>query len=118
MNNKNNITEEQFPPTQTDEQLLQYLNNNLSEQEAHELEAAMLNDPFMNDAVEGLQSLPSAGNLPQLVNQLNKQLHKQTAKPKLRRNKQPFVSLSMVTYVTIALLLLIAMAVYFFFYLK
>ena len=66
------------------EKLLQYLNQHMSEQEKHAFESQMNDDEFMNDAVEGLQSLKDKNDIPLVVNQLNTSLKKQLTKKKRR----------------------------------
>jgi flagellar biosynthesis/type III secretory pathway M-ring protein FliF/YscJ len=88
--------------------LLDYLNDQLNKTDSHELEKHMAEDPFINDAVEGLQEFNSKKNMQLYVKQLNNELSKQTAKKKKRKDKrklkdQPWVYLSVI----IVLLLLI-----------
>jgi hypothetical protein len=93
------------------EKLLDYLNKNLSASEAHELEKQMADDEFMNDAVEGLEHFKDKKNLPSLVEQLNRDLKKQTEKKKLKKEKrrlkeQPWL------YITLVILLLLVIVCY------
>ena len=88
------------------EKLLDYLNKKLSVAEAHEVEKQMAGDEFMNDAVEGLEQFKNKQNLSQLVDQLNSDLKKHTAKKKKQKEKrklkdQPWL------YITILILLLL-----------
>jgi len=70
------------------EKLLDYLNKNLSAAEAHEVEKQMADDEFMNDAVEGLENFKNKKDLSLLVEQLNRDLKKQTEKKKLKKEKR------------------------------
>ena len=84
--------------------LLDYLNKKLSAAEAHEVEKQMAEDEFMNDAVEGLENFKNKKDLSLLVEQLNNDLKKQTAKKKKKKEKrklrdQPWL------YITIIILL-------------
>jgi hypothetical protein len=86
------------------EKLLDYLNKKLSASEAHEVEKQMAEDEFMNDAVEGLENFKNKKDLSLLVEQLNNDLKKQTAKKKKKKEKrklrdQPWL------YITIIILL-------------
>ena len=86
------------------EKLLDYLNKKLSAAEAHEVEKQMAEDEFMNDAVEGLENFKNKKDLSLLVDQLNNDLKKQTAKKKKKKEKrklrdQPWL------YITIIILL-------------
>ena len=92
------------------EKLLDYLNKNLSAAEAHEVEKQMAQDEFMNDAVEGLENFRNKKDLSLLVQQLNRELKKQTEKKKAKREKrklkdQPWLY---ITIVTLLLLVIIA----------
>jgi hypothetical protein len=92
------------------EKLLDYLNKNLSAAEAHELEKQMADDEFMNDAVEGLENFKNKKDVSLIVEKLNKDLKKQTAKKKLHKEKrklkdQPWLY---ITIVTLLLLVIIA----------
>ena len=70
------------------EKLLDYLNKKLSAPEAHEVEKQMADDEFMNDAVEGLEKFNNKKDLSLYVEQLNRDLKKQLAKKKLRKEKR------------------------------
>jgi hypothetical protein len=88
------------------DKLLDYLNKKLSAAEAHELEKQMAEDEFMNDAVEGLEQFKNKKDLSLLVEQLNSDLKKQTAKKKKQKerrklNDQPWL------YITIVIILLL-----------
>ena len=88
------------------QKLLDYLMNQLSKKETHELERDMAADEFLNDAVEGLQKLNNKKDVQAYVEQLNRDLQKQTAKNKKRKEKrklkdQPYL------YLTIILILLL-----------
>jgi hypothetical protein len=91
--------------------LMDYLSQQLSKQDSHELEKMMADDEFINDAVEGLEQFSSIKKLPHSVDELNMQLQKQIAKNKGRKQKrkmkeQPWV------YFAIILLLLLAIISY------
>jgi anti-sigma factor RsiW len=93
------------------EKLLDYLNKNLSADEAHEVEKQMADDEFMNDAVEGLENFKNKKDVSLMVQQLNSELKKQTAKKKARKEKrrlkdQPWL------YITIVILLLLIIIAY------
>lgn len=93
------------------EKLLDYLNKKLSASEAHELEKQMADDEFMSDAVEGLENFKDKKDVSLLVEQLNRDLKKQTAKKKLKKEKrklkeQPWL------YITLVILLLLVIVSY------
>jgi len=93
------------------QKLMDYLSKQLSKQDSHELEKMMADDEFMNDAVEGLEQFSNVKKLPLSVEQLNRELQKQLAKKKGRKENrkikdQPWV------YFTIILLLLVTIICY------
>jgi len=95
------------------QKLMQYLKEQLNAEERHEVEKNMTDDPFMNDAMEGLQQFDKNKNIADYVSQLHEDLQKQLAKKKKRKEKrrwkdQPWVYL---TIVIILLLLIICFVV-------
>jgi Rps23 Pro-64 3,4-dihydroxylase Tpa1-like proline 4-hydroxylase len=93
------------------EKLLGYLNKSLSAAEAHDIEKQMADDEFMNDAVEGLENFKNKKDVSLIVEQLNTELKKQTAKKKARKEKrrlkdQPWL------YITIVTLLILVIVAY------
>ena len=91
------------------EKLLDYLNKNLSAADAHEVEKQMADDEFMNDAVEGLEHFKNKKDLSLLVEQLNKDLKKQTAKKKQQKEKrklrnQPWLYITLVTLLLLVII--------------
>ncbi len=91
------------------EKLLQYLNRQLDEKDLHALEEQMTDDPFLNDAIEGLENM-RPGSLSATVNELNKGLQQQIEKSKKRRNRKSPVDSWM--YYTIILVLLLIIVGY------
>lgn len=69
--------------------LLDYLNNQLAGSELHDVEKALVDDPFLQDAMEGLQQM-SPIQLQHHVDNLHRDLQKQVAKKKVRKNKRRF----------------------------
>ncbi len=68
-----------------EQKLLQYLEGNLSSEEAHAFEKEMAESALLNDAVEGLQQLKDNTKINHYVDDLNKQLKQYTASKKKRR---------------------------------
>ena len=93
------------------EKLLQYLNRDMNDAEQHAFEKQMNDDEFMNDAVEGLQSVENKNNIPGLVEQLNAGLKKQLEKKKKRKQKRKLTEQPWI-YFSIVLLLLLIMVAY------
>lgn len=88
------------------QQLMDYLSSHLNKAGEHEVEKAMADDAFVNDAVEGLQQMQGKHNMQAYVDQLNDELHKAIAKNKKRRNKRQLKD-SPYTYLAIIVLLLL-----------
>ncbi len=93
------------------EKLLEYLNNHMSEAEKHAFEKQMNDDEFMNDAVEGLQSIENKQKLDDLVLQMNADLKKQRDKKKKRNQKRKLPAQTW-AYYTIVLLLILTVIAY------
>ena len=88
------------------QQLMDYLSQQLSDAGSHEVEKAMTDDPFMNDAVEGLQQIENTKRMEAYAELLNRDLQKQIAKNKKQKSKrrwkdQPY------TYVSILIILIL-----------
>ncbi len=89
------------------QKLMDYLSQQLSNQESHELEKMMAEDEFINDAVEGLEQFSNKKNMAVSVEHLNKELQKQIAKKKGRKEKRKLKEQPWVYFTIILLLLLI-----------
>lgn len=88
------------------QQLMDYLSNQLSKEESHGIEKNMAEDEFINDAVEGLQKIENKKDMELYVEQLNKDLHKQlirnrNKKYKRRLKDEPY------TYIAIIMILIL-----------
>lgn len=89
------------------EKLLEYLNRQLDENASHEFEEQMIDDPFMDDAVEGLSEMKNKTDLTNLAAELNIKLKKQIELKKQKKAKRNF-TMQPATYVAIFTLLLLA----------
>ena len=67
----------------SENELIQYLQENLSPEEMHEIEMQMAESAFVNDAVEGLQAFQDKKNIAKLIQELNQELLKKTSKNRL-----------------------------------
>lgn len=90
--------------------LLDYINNNLTAEEQHELELQMNDDEFMSDAFDGLQELKDTGDLPGMVHQLNSGLKKQLRNK--NKNRQKYFKEGPWIYFSIVLLLILAVVAF------
>lgn len=64
------------------ETLLKYLQEQLPADEQHEVEKALLDEAFEAEAVEGLQNIQDKTKIPQLVEQINRDLKKDLVRKK------------------------------------
>lgn len=70
------------------QQLMEYLRNQLNKEAAHNIEQQMAEDDFVNDAIEGLQTIQEPNNIPLHLTQLNQQLHQQLTKNNSRKKRR------------------------------
>jgi type II secretory pathway component PulF len=92
------------------QQLMDYLSRQLSKQDTHDLEKAMADDEFVNDAVEGLQQFENKKDLNAYVQQLNDDLKKQLEKKKARKDKRKLENYPWIHFAVVLLLLLCIIA--------
>ncbi len=88
-----------------EDQLRDYLNNKLSQEEAHNIEKKMADSAFINDGVEGLQQFSSAEKINAFTSQINEDLHHKlnTKKTRDKKNIQNF-SWEIITVIAVLLL--------------
>ena len=89
------------------QKLMDYLSQQLSKQESHDVEMTMANDEFMNDAIEGLEQFSSKKSMSISVEQLNRDLKKQLAKKEKRKEKRKLKDQPWIYYTIILLLALL-----------
>ena len=92
------------------ETLLKYLEGHLTDEQKHELEKKMLGSEFNDDAMEGLQAIKNKRDIPSLVDQLNRDLHKKLEKKKKRREKLRFKDQPWLYIAIVIILLLIILS--------
>ena len=83
------------------ETLLLYLQGKLSPEKQHEVEKQITDSEFDSDAFEGLQKIKDQQRLQSIVNQLNYDLKRKTArkkayKEKFRLKEEPWLMLSII----------------------
>lgn len=93
------------------EKLLHYINGKLPEQEQQDMEQQLRADPFLADAVEGLNQISSKEKAELLAYQINKSLKDKLQKPKQSRNRN-FWNNDTILYTSIGILLLVAVIGY------
>ena len=91
------------------ETLLLYLQGKLSEEKKHEVEKKLGQNEFDDDALEGLQEIKDKQQIQYMVEMLNRDLKKKTAKKKLRREKmrikdQPWLYISILILILLIVL--------------
>ena len=99
-------------PEVDQEALLKYLDGKLSAEEQHEIEKNTIDNDFEADALEGLQSFQNKTQISSLVEQLNQDLKKKTAKKKKWAHRRE-IKLEPWLLITILLILAIAVISYF-----
>lgn len=88
------------------EELMRYLQGEASEEERFAIEKQMADSPFVNEAVEGLQGFSDPALAKDYVEQLNRQLQKQTAKKVFRKNKRKIKDQNWLIIAILSILLL------------
>lgn len=91
-----------------DDELINYLEDNLSEEEKNALEQKIVDSSFTNDALEGLQGFDNKDKLNQYVHQLNKNLQQQLAAKKQRKQER---RLKENPWLIIAIIILLAICI-------
>src|SRR5688572_33259499 len=91
------------------ETLLKYLEGRLSEEQKHEVEKKMLATEFCDGAMEGLQGIKNKNDISSLVEQLNRDLHRQLEKTKqtcekVRVKDQPWLCIAIVIILLLSVL--------------
>ncbi|HVY76632.1 MAG TPA: hypothetical protein VG890_17505 [Puia sp.] len=96
--------QERVPDTK---KILDYLNGSMTEGEKRQFESEVPHDPFLQDAVEGLQGLDNHAQIPDVVHHLNRQLQTQLAHRKPRKRKKA-IGYDQWLYWSIGLIILLA----------
>jgi CHASE3 domain sensor protein len=91
-----------------DEELLKYLEGNLSEEEKHKVEKKLASSSFANDAAEGLNEFDNKKDINEYVQQLNNNLHKHLAEKKKRKEKR---KLKDYPWIVIAVIIILALCI-------
>ena len=102
-NNKSNISTQEITDQ---EKLMQYLNEQLSHSESHQLESDMESDPFMTEAMEGLEQVDKQ-IIPEVIDQLNISLRKEIKAKKRKKRNQIFSNQNWVYFAVILILILL-----------
>jgi anti-sigma factor RsiW len=95
------------------QQLMDYLAGKLSAEEAHEVEKMMTDNEFVNDAMEGLDTIKNKKEISTYVEQINRDLKNRVEKKQARRQKRRIREYPW-TYVALVTLLALVCMVYYF----
>lgn len=92
-----------------DEDLLKYVQGDISKEDQHKVERQMADSDFVNDAMEGLQGVRNKRSIDQYVEELNRNLQKQVSTKKQRKQKrklkdQPWIVITVVVVLTLCVL--------------
>ncbi|MFI5153575.1 MAG: hypothetical protein ACHQET_09595 [Chitinophagales bacterium] len=91
------------------QKLMDYLSGKLSGEERQELEKLISDNPFMNDALEGLENISDKKNLQAYVDQLNQALHQQLEIRKMNRERKKIQQYPWIYFAIILVLLICIM---------
>jgi hypothetical protein len=94
--------------------LLRYISGNITDADKRTIELQMADDPFLNDAVEGLQQASNKTDIERIINELNKDFKRQLAHKKQHVKKRRYKDNPFIVYAAITLLILIFALVYFY----
>ena len=88
------------------QKLMDYINGKLSELEKNEVEQQMVDNNFVNDAIEGLKDIRDKKDIQSYIDQLNNSLQKQVERKKERREKRRLKEYPWIYFAIILILLL------------
>lgn len=90
----------------SDDELINYLKNEVNADEMHDLEQRIAASDFNMDALEGLSAFKDKSQIANTTQLLNQQLKKQISKNKSKRRKRNIEGQQWIILVTMAILLL------------
>jgi anti-sigma factor RsiW len=93
------------------QKLMDYISGKLSAEQKNEVERWMIDNPFFNEAVEGLQHAGGEQQVKASVDEINKALRKYLAVRK-RRREMKLLPVNLWTYVAVLLILVLVVVVY------
>jgi hypothetical protein len=94
-----------------DDDLLKYVQGDLSKEELLEVEKQMVDSEFVNDAVEGLQTISNKKGIEDYVDELNRNLQKTVSTKRKRKEKRRFKD-NQWTYIAVIIVLGICLVCY------
>src|SRR6187455_925676 len=96
------------------QKLMDYISGKLSAEQKHEVEKWMIDNPFFNEAVEGLQNADTK-KVSASVEEINATVRKYLKQKKMRREKNLF-PVNLWTYIAVLFILALVVLVYLFFH--
>jgi len=90
--------------------ILRYVSGQMGDEEARQLEARALEDPFLADAIEGAENAGDKVRLEQMAYSLNQDLKRRLAQKKQRRQWIGFKAPAWWPWLTLILLLLLTLS--------
>ncbi len=93
--------------------LKEYLANELDKEAVHHLETQMIDDPFLSDAVEGLQDVTDKNKISSVVFKLDQDLKARLKQKKARKAKRSYKD-TINPYVAVVVILIVLAAFYLF----
>lgn len=97
-------------PEISEQEMLDYLNGNLTPDQRYEIEKRLASSEMMSDAEEGLSQLENKEQIEKTVVHLNKQLHQQLQQQRRKRKLLKIPNQTLLIVTTFLLLLLITLA--------
>jgi ABC-type Na+ efflux pump permease subunit len=88
------------------EEMIRYLQGEATEEERFAVEKQMAGSSFVDEAMEGLQDFKDPAQVKEYVDQLNRQLHKHTARKVSRKKKRRLKDENWLFMAILAILLL------------
>ena len=93
-----------------DEQMMNYIQGNLSDEEMQLVQKQIDDDAFVKDALDGLQQFSSNKKLTEYVASLNHNLQQQLVAKKQKQEKRKLIHPSWIVMTTVLILLLCVLA--------
>lgn len=84
--------------------LLKYVQGDLSKDDRYKVEQQMNNSDFASDAMEGLQNIRNKKSIEQYVDELNRQLHRTVETKKKRKEKRKLKEYPWITTAVVVVL--------------
>lgn len=94
------------------QKLMDYISGKLSAEQKHEVEKWMIDNPFFNEAMEGLQNAGGEKKVKASVDEINSALRKYLQQRKKKRSRY-FADVNYWTYIAVIFILALAVLVYF-----